>query len=263
MDFFFRLQDHCLHYRFLLILFVLNPSLVFGADTSVPEITYPWWIWPLILLVVTFLMGIVAVLGGEIPDFGAEAFHFRLKGAQDFRFLPVAKEVEVVDGDRFCCREEFFAELREARGELRSEPGVVGKGGDHQTVEFDFDREEPFDGDRRGRFLNRIVCDDQVEERLADRQEEGRNVSGGAEADRARFAPAEKSDIDRSGERRDWAPRSVLDRGEVSLFEVIFMHRVLDHRPGVAKHREFCLDLVHISSSFKSTLLRYLPPVTK
>jgi len=64
MDFFFRLQDHCLHYRFLLILFVLNPSLVFGADTSVPEITYPWWIWPLILLVVTFLMGIVAVLGG-------------------------------------------------------------------------------------------------------------------------------------------------------------------------------------------------------
>ena len=64
MDFFIRLQDHCLHYRFLLILFVLNPSLVFGADTSVPEITYPWWIWPLILLVVTFLMGIVAVLGG-------------------------------------------------------------------------------------------------------------------------------------------------------------------------------------------------------
>ena len=64
MDYFIRLQDHCLHYRFLLILFILNPSLVFGANTSVPEITYPWWIWPLILLVVTFLMGIVAVLGG-------------------------------------------------------------------------------------------------------------------------------------------------------------------------------------------------------
>ena len=38
--------------------------MVFEADTSVPEITYPWWIWPLILLVLTFLIGIVTLLDG-------------------------------------------------------------------------------------------------------------------------------------------------------------------------------------------------------
>jgi uncharacterized membrane protein YfcA len=37
------------------------------ADTSVSEAMpgdYPWWFWPLVLLVVTFVMGVFAVLGG-------------------------------------------------------------------------------------------------------------------------------------------------------------------------------------------------------
>src|SRR3990172_12742973 len=41
-----------------------------SASTDVPpapissESTTPWWVWPLVLFVVTFLLGIVAVLGG-------------------------------------------------------------------------------------------------------------------------------------------------------------------------------------------------------
>lgn len=37
-----------------------------AAETAAPIVNgaYPWWIWPLLLLVVTFVMGIAAVLGG-------------------------------------------------------------------------------------------------------------------------------------------------------------------------------------------------------
>jgi uncharacterized protein len=37
-----------------------------AAETAAPVVdsAYPWWIWPLLLLVVTFVMGIAAVLGG-------------------------------------------------------------------------------------------------------------------------------------------------------------------------------------------------------
>ncbi len=35
-----------------------------GAVSATPASTTPWWIWPLSLLVVTFILGILAVLGG-------------------------------------------------------------------------------------------------------------------------------------------------------------------------------------------------------
>ena len=35
-----------------------------GIQSPVPESSLPWWAWPLILFVVSFLLGIVAVLGG-------------------------------------------------------------------------------------------------------------------------------------------------------------------------------------------------------
>jgi uncharacterized membrane protein YfcA len=50
-----------------LIFFVVSAALVFGAGgETVKQVSSqtPWWIWPLVLFVVTFLLGIVAVLGG-------------------------------------------------------------------------------------------------------------------------------------------------------------------------------------------------------
>lgn len=50
----------------LLLIPVLVPSAWSAEATAVPQAseTYPWWIWPVLLLVVTFVMGIAAVLGG-------------------------------------------------------------------------------------------------------------------------------------------------------------------------------------------------------
>jgi len=51
----------------LVFLLALEPSWATAATTSqaVSEVsTLPWWAWPLMLLVVSFLLGIVAVLGG-------------------------------------------------------------------------------------------------------------------------------------------------------------------------------------------------------
>lgn len=40
-------------------------SLAFGGEAQIPSnSTLPWWAWPLILFVFTFVLGIVAVLGG-------------------------------------------------------------------------------------------------------------------------------------------------------------------------------------------------------
>jgi len=48
-----------------LVLAVLHPAVA-EATAALPESgsAYPWWMWPLVLLVVTFVMGIAAVLGG-------------------------------------------------------------------------------------------------------------------------------------------------------------------------------------------------------
>ncbi len=44
------------------VMFLTSTGL---ADTAaMPEGDYPWWFWPIILLVVTFVMGVFAVLGG-------------------------------------------------------------------------------------------------------------------------------------------------------------------------------------------------------
>ena len=53
-----------LRYRFLLIMLFFQPFTLVAAEGQAQESPSPWWIWPLILLLVTFLMGIVAVLGG-------------------------------------------------------------------------------------------------------------------------------------------------------------------------------------------------------
>ena len=64
MDCFIRQQFHGLRYRFLLIVLFFQPFTLVAADGQAQESPSPWWIWPLILLLVTFLMGIIAVLGG-------------------------------------------------------------------------------------------------------------------------------------------------------------------------------------------------------
>ena len=64
MDCFIRQQFHGLRYRFLLIMLFFQPFTLVAAEGQAQESPSPWWIWPLILLLVTFLMGIVAVLGG-------------------------------------------------------------------------------------------------------------------------------------------------------------------------------------------------------
>jgi uncharacterized membrane protein YfcA len=48
-------------------LVLLTPAMALASDEAVVATggdTVSWWVWPLVLLVVTFLMGIVAVLGG-------------------------------------------------------------------------------------------------------------------------------------------------------------------------------------------------------
>ena len=64
MDCFIRQQFHGLCYRFLLIMLFFQPFTLVSTEGQAQESHSPWWIWPLILLLVTFLMGIVAVLGG-------------------------------------------------------------------------------------------------------------------------------------------------------------------------------------------------------
>lgn len=53
---------------FLSALFLLISISAFAsAEPSVPSVsesTTPWWVWPLGLFVFTFVLGIVAVLGG-------------------------------------------------------------------------------------------------------------------------------------------------------------------------------------------------------
>ncbi|MCL5023331.1 MAG: sulfite exporter TauE/SafE family protein [Nitrospirae bacterium] len=50
---------------FLFLFFGLALASTEGSPTPIPtESAAPWWIWPLVLFVVTFLLGIVAVLGG-------------------------------------------------------------------------------------------------------------------------------------------------------------------------------------------------------
>ena len=56
-------------YAFLMCALALNPVWVLasevGATAPVPPASdTAWWIWPVVLLVVTFIMGIIAVLGG-------------------------------------------------------------------------------------------------------------------------------------------------------------------------------------------------------
>ncbi len=64
------------HVRFLfyavivLAVLLVSSSVFASSDVAAPALpveggsSMPWWAWPLILFVVTFLMGIVAVLGG-------------------------------------------------------------------------------------------------------------------------------------------------------------------------------------------------------
>ena len=64
MDCFIRQQFRSLRYRFLLIVLFFQLFTLVAAEGQAQESPSPWWIWPLILLLVTFLMGIFAVLGG-------------------------------------------------------------------------------------------------------------------------------------------------------------------------------------------------------
>ncbi len=48
----------------LLFIGLASASTASPPPTAPPESSAPWWIWPLVLFVVTFVLGIVAVLGG-------------------------------------------------------------------------------------------------------------------------------------------------------------------------------------------------------
>ncbi|OGP57534.1 MAG: hypothetical protein A2V65_04325 [Deltaproteobacteria bacterium RBG_13_49_15] len=51
---------------FAFILFWISPAVLFASETapSVAASSYAWWVWALILFVVTIVMGVLAVLGG-------------------------------------------------------------------------------------------------------------------------------------------------------------------------------------------------------
>ncbi|MFH1626262.1 MAG: sulfite exporter TauE/SafE family protein [Pseudomonadota bacterium] len=51
---------------FFLIMILIHPvwAEVASGTAEIAGETYPWWLWPLVLLVVTFIMGVLAVLGG-------------------------------------------------------------------------------------------------------------------------------------------------------------------------------------------------------
>ena len=81
MDCFIRQQFHGLRYRFLLIVLFFQPFTLVEAEGQAQESPSLWWIWPLILLLVTFLMGIVAVLrgvGGGVLCSNHQRFPFHL-----------------------------------------------------------------------------------------------------------------------------------------------------------------------------------------
>ncbi|MFO7838483.1 MAG: sulfite exporter TauE/SafE family protein [Desulfosalsimonadaceae bacterium] len=48
----------------LLFFLLTSPSFAGEPSAAMPAAEHPWWFWPLILFVVTFIMGIFAVLGG-------------------------------------------------------------------------------------------------------------------------------------------------------------------------------------------------------
>lgn len=49
----------------ILLFFLISASPVFAETTTSSDSSMPWWAWPLILFVVTFILGILAVLGGS------------------------------------------------------------------------------------------------------------------------------------------------------------------------------------------------------
>jgi uncharacterized membrane protein YfcA len=55
------------HKRCIIIMFIvvlLIPAMVLAVETEPAADGHVWWFWPLILLIVTFFMGVFAVLGG-------------------------------------------------------------------------------------------------------------------------------------------------------------------------------------------------------
>ncbi|MFN3407296.1 MAG: sulfite exporter TauE/SafE family protein, partial [Caldimicrobium sp.] len=52
----------------LLILLILFKTQLFAGEVPKELVeggsTLPWWVWPLLLFIVTFILGIIAVLGG-------------------------------------------------------------------------------------------------------------------------------------------------------------------------------------------------------
>ena len=53
-------------FNIFLLLILIFPNFVFSAEASTAELASqtPWWVWPLGLFVFTFVLGIVAVIGG-------------------------------------------------------------------------------------------------------------------------------------------------------------------------------------------------------
>ncbi len=58
-----KLQSKCC-IAIIFLVVVLMPTMVAATDATPSTDVHAWWFWPLILLVVTFVMGVFAVLGG-------------------------------------------------------------------------------------------------------------------------------------------------------------------------------------------------------
>lgn len=58
------MKIRCLSLLILLLFSLISVSPVFAETSTSSDGSMPWWAWPLILFVVTFILGVLAVLGG-------------------------------------------------------------------------------------------------------------------------------------------------------------------------------------------------------
>ncbi len=58
------MKIRCMSLLVLMLLSLISASLAFAEVATPADSSMPWWAWPLILFIITFILGVLAVLGG-------------------------------------------------------------------------------------------------------------------------------------------------------------------------------------------------------